>query len=156
MCGECGPGDTLTTCDGVDCRLRYLYCLRPYGSPAPVVARLSQAPLSQNTDSVIFEDGFIVVGGQNNFWNRSNPFTRELQLWTVKLYQVPFLAVWFLAVVFNHYRGEHSSTLSPMVSFQGAVQQLYWTGSRLTWSSAYLVSQQGQHIVGFIVLHSLT
>ena len=125
MCGECGPdGDIATmTCEeaGVDCRLRYLYCLRPYGSLPPVVARLPQASLSQNTASVTFEEGFIVVGGQDNFWNRSNPFTRELQLWPVKF---SFLAVWFLAVVIN-YRGEHSSTLSPMVSGRGAVNQLY-------------------------------
>ena len=95
MCGECGPGGTLTTCEGVDCRLRYLYCLRPFGSPAPVVARLAQAPLSENTDSVTFEDGFIVVGGQNDFWNRSNPFTRELQLWPVKISQALFRSVVF-------------------------------------------------------------
>ena len=92
MCGECGEGDTQTTCDGFDCRLRYLYCLRPYGSPAPVVFRMAQPPLSGNTTSVTFEDGFIVVGNQDNFWNRSNPFTRELQLWPVN-YTRFFLAV---------------------------------------------------------------
>ena len=89
MCGECGPDrNTVMPCGAadVDCRLRYLYCLRPYGSPPPVVARLPQPPLSQNTDRFTFEDGFIVVGGQDNFWNRSNPFTRELQLWPVKFY----------------------------------------------------------------------
>ena len=128
MCGECGPNrDTAMTCEaaGVDCRLRYLYCLRPYGSSAPVVARLVQAPLSQNTNSVTFEEGFIVVGGQDNFWNRSNPFTRELQLWPVKISQALFSCMVFI----NHYRGEHTSTLSPMVSGKGAVDRWYWTGS---------------------------
>ena len=88
MCGECGPdGDTAMTCEeeGIDCRLKYLYCLRPYGSPPPDmpdVPLLPQAPLTTTT----FEEGFIVVGGQDNFWNRSNPFTRELQLWPVKFF----------------------------------------------------------------------
>ena len=131
MCGECGPeGDTAMTCEeaDVDCHLRYLYCLRPYGSPPPVVTRLPQAPLSQNTDSVTFKEGFIVVGAQNNFWNRSNPFTRELQLWPVKFYQVLFSCMVFSCVI-NHYRGEHSSTLLPIVSGEGAVHRWYWTGS---------------------------
>ena len=143
------------TAAGVDCRLRYLYCLRPYGSPPPVVARLPQPPLSQNTDSFLFEDGFIVVGGQDNSWNRSNPFTRELQRWPVKLYQVLFSCMVFSCGYIN-YREEHSSTLLPMVSGKGVVNQLYWTGSRLTWSSVFLVPQQGQHIVGFIMLQCLT
>ena len=94
MCGECGPDrDTAMTCEdaGVDCGLRYLYCLRPYGSlppdvPPPLdmpdVPLLPQAPLTTTT----FEEGFIAVGGQCNFWNRSNSFTRELQLWPVKFF----------------------------------------------------------------------
>ena len=89
MCGEC-DSDIAMTCEeaGVDCFLRYLYCLRPYGSSPPVVSRLPQAPLIRNTDGVIFEEGFIVVGGQDNIWNGSNPFTRELQLWPVKFYRL--------------------------------------------------------------------
>ena len=92
MCGECGPRDTLTTCgERFDCRLRYLYCLRPYGSlppdvppppDMPDVPLLAQAPLTTTT----FEEGFIAVGDDNNVWNRSNPFARELQLWPVKFF----------------------------------------------------------------------
>ena len=70
------------TCEeaGVDCGLRYLYCLRPYGPDVPL---LPQAPLT-TVNNFTFEEGFIAVGrGQDNFWNRSNPFTRELQLWPV-------------------------------------------------------------------------
>ena len=83
------------TCEeeGVDCSSRYLYCLRPYGSlppdvppppDMPDVPLLPQAPLTTTT----FEEGFIAVGvgGQDNFWNRSNPFTRELLLWPVKFF----------------------------------------------------------------------
>ena len=84
----------------VHCDLRYLYCLRPYGSlppdvppppDMPDVPLLPQAPLT-TTDSFTFEEGFIAVGGRDNFWNRSNPFTRELQLWPVKLFSL--YAVW--------------------------------------------------------------
>ena len=67
-CGEVPPWQP------VDCRLRYLYCLRPFGSLPPDVPLLPQAPLTTTT----FEEGFIAVGAgdQINFWNRSNPFTR--------------------------------------------------------------------------------
>ena len=93
MCGECGPDGGNVTCAaaGVDCHLRYLYCLRPYGSlppdvppppDMPDVPLLPQAPLTTTT----FQEGFIAVGGVVNFWNRSNPFTRELQLWPVKFF----------------------------------------------------------------------
>ena len=105
MCGECGPDrDTTMTCDseaGVNCSLRYLYCLRPYGSlppdvppppDMPDVPLLFQAPLT-TADSFTFEEGFIVVGGRDNFWNRSNPFTRELQLWPVNSFDYNY-AVW--------------------------------------------------------------
>ena len=68
--------------NSANCGLRYLYCLRPYGSPPSDVPLLPQALLT-TADNFTFEEGFIAVGDLDNIWNRSNPFTRELQLWPV-------------------------------------------------------------------------
>jgi hypothetical protein len=89
MCGECSSDKTTLSCEeanstnnDTECGLRYLYCLRPYGSPPMNVPLKPQAPLTP-ADSFTFEEGFVVVGGSGNFWNRSNPFTLELQQWPV-------------------------------------------------------------------------
>ena len=99
MCGECGANGETVTCQeangggGASCRFRFLYCLQPYGSPpVDVTFPLPQAPLDlvdpSNTHTFM-EDFITQDGGRNltrtvNNWNRSNPFTRELQTWPVR------------------------------------------------------------------------
>ena len=96
MCGECYK--EVITCqeanfnESTKCGLRYLYCLRPYGSPPSNVPLLPQAPLTL-TDNFTFEEVLFIVGTQDNIWNRSNPFIRELQLWPVNM----CLQVWLIA-----------------------------------------------------------
>ena len=100
MCGECVPNsDMVITCrtaneggnpdiDSDECGLRFIYCLRPHNSTALDIPLLpGQSPLGG--DNVTFEEGFIL---QTNLrfgnWNRSNPFTRELQQWPVSITDV--------------------------------------------------------------------
>ena len=103
MCGECEAEiNNIITCrraneagnsdiDSDECGLRFMYCLRPHGSPALNIPLLpGQSPLGG--DNVTFEEGFIF---QANFrfgnWNRSNPFTRELQQWPVNHWNVNYV-----------------------------------------------------------------
>ena len=98
MCGECGPDGETVTCqmanmdDRTTCRFRFIYCLQPHGSPASesdVPFELSQSglDLSGEDNSYTFQEGFLVQNGTTvpNFWNRSNPFTREFQTWPVRI-----------------------------------------------------------------------
>ena len=101
MCGECSEDGGATSCsdfhgDGI-CHITFIYCLQPHESdPIETTFPLDQAtfPIS-NSSSYTFdvEDGFVVQEGsgtnyysnRNNFWNRSNPFTRELHTWPVRV-----------------------------------------------------------------------
>ena len=100
MCGECGANGETVTCrmanggNAGSCRFRFLYCVQPYGSPpVNVTFPLPQAPLTPPGSSThnFMEDFIIQDGGLDNTdpptvnnWNRSNPFTRELQTWPVR------------------------------------------------------------------------
>ena len=88
-----------TSCDpsrsSGNCFITFIYCLQPYGSePIDVTFPLEQRtfPIA-DTSSYTFDigEGFFVQETnninspeRNNFWNRSNPFTRELQTWPVR------------------------------------------------------------------------
>ena len=95
MCGECElENNVAITCeranvagpDTTTCGLRFIYCLRPHGSPASNVFFPGQSPLAGGEDNVTFEEDFIVQSNSNyGIWNRSNPFMRELQQWPVSL-----------------------------------------------------------------------
>ena len=103
MCGECGAnGETVTCLDAngggggrTSCRFRFLYCLQPYDSPpVNVTFPLPQTPLdlSGSGNTHTFMEDFITQEGGSSTrnpptvsnWNRSNPFTRELQTWPVR------------------------------------------------------------------------
>ena len=76
-----------------NCFITFIYCLQPYGSePIDVTFPLEQRtfPVAE-TSSYTFDigEGFFVQETnnnpeRNNSWNRSNPFTRELQTWPVR------------------------------------------------------------------------
>ena len=92
LCTECDQNvDTITTCSGTDCGLRFIYCLRPHGSDVIDVPLPGQPCLPPGTDDITFTEGLITqIGGDgnggptgNNVWNRPNPFTQELTLWPV-------------------------------------------------------------------------
>ena len=80
--------------------LRYLYCLIPYGSPPPVVTRLPQAPLSQNTNSVTFARGRLhCCWGSRQFLEQVKSFHQRAATVAGKI--IPG-SVWFLAVVITY------------------------------------------------------
>ena len=92
LCAECDQNvNTITTCSGTDCGLRFIYCLRPHGSDVIDVPLPLQPTLSPGTDDITFTEGLMTqIGGGgtggptgNNVWNRPNPFTQELRLWPV-------------------------------------------------------------------------
>ena len=99
MCGECGVDGGPTSCgpfrESGNCFIMFIYCLQPYGSePIDVTFPLEQRsfPIADRS-SYTFDigEGFFVQErnsnnepDRNNFWNRSNPFTRELQTWPVR------------------------------------------------------------------------
>ena len=106
MCGECGDnGETVTCAEAngglVSCRLRFLYCLQPYGSPPVSVSfPLPQGPLNLEGESntFVFKESLIIQIGDStmaNSWNRSNPFTRNLQTWPVICYMYTILSELF-------------------------------------------------------------
>ena len=90
MCGECGQNGEKTSCriasgnGNRDCNLRFLYCLQPYNSTISDPPLTLQRPIPG--DSITFDTPYFTqIGAANpNFWNRSNPFTREFQTWPVR------------------------------------------------------------------------
>ena len=97
MCAVCGVDSTVVTCAEADsmgstnrtggpredCGLRFIYCLQPYASAYFDPPYLAQPLLGAETDSVTFEEGFIIQTNANADWNRSNPFTVEFTSWPV-------------------------------------------------------------------------
>ena len=93
LCAECDQRvDTITTCSGTDCGLRFIYCFRPHGSDVIDVPLPPQPTLRPGTDDITFTEGLIAqISGSNNVWNRPNPFTQELRRWPVSYDSVPIL-----------------------------------------------------------------
>ena len=64
--------------------VRLIYCVQPHGSPPFSPQLPPQRKLNFANFSI--PQGFIVQGTQNPDvnWNRSNPYTVELRIWTVR------------------------------------------------------------------------
>ncbi len=83
MCAECDNGPTL--CENSQCELRLVYCVQPYGSSATDVGLPPQPSLGG--DNFTFPEGPLIqnrVAPPPSRWERSNPYTRELNMWMVR------------------------------------------------------------------------
>ena len=154
MCGECGANGETVTCRMANnnppfarpCRLRFLYCLQPYGSPpVDVTFPLPQSPLDlvvpSNTHTFM-EDFITQDGGSNsaspptvNNWNRSNPFTRELLTWPVRIHDCTVI---LQLIFFVHFAGASAVLCGHIPSY------CYWQwvclrGQSTNWSATKLI-----------------
>ena len=91
MCGRCVTGsDDVISCRDANrngdltCGLSFIYCLQPYNSPPLELVYLTQF-YQTSLDSYTFEEGTFIQSSRYGLWKRTNPYTRDLLLWPVRL-----------------------------------------------------------------------